>query len=398
MSLNYGEMSSARARLASLPQFATIGTAAMSEGLTGIRRLCGVLDHPHKRYRSIHVAGTNGKGTVCHLAASMLQAGGLKTGLYTSPHLIDVSERVRVDGQPISDEGMDRFDTVVAGEMAVGGITYFEYTTAMAFWWFAECGVDWAVIETGLGGRLDSTNILQPEVAVITSIGLDHQDILGPRLADIAREKAGILKPGVRAVIGPIPAECEGIFDAHPDCERVSGKSMAWESDIASSHTALHIALADAATREVVSEQIRKQGVLTAAARTGLMGRMERLRADRDWFFDGAHNAQALEALMAHVGHRFPGRTPVWVLAFMNDKLTPELAAVVNRVEHGYFLALTSPRAASMADLTSAGIRSLQALPDLRMDGPPFDRELNLVMLAGSFYFYPTAKSRLSAR
>ena len=398
MSLNYGEMSSARTRLASLPTFATIGTAAMSDGLAGIRRLCGVLDHPQDRYRSIHVAGTNGKGTVCHLAAAMVQAGGLKTGLYTSPHLIDVNERVRVDGQPIPDEAMDRFDARVAGEMALGGITYFEYTTAMAFWWFAECGVDWAVVETGLGGRLDSTNILRPEVAVITSIGLDHQDILGPRLTDIAREKAGILKPGVRAVIGPVPIECEDIFLTHPDCERVSGMPMDWECDIASSHTALHIALADAATREIVSEHVRKQGVLTAGARTGLMGRMERLRPDRDWFFDGAHNPQALEALMAHVSLRFPGRTPVWVLAFMKDKLTPELAAVVNRVEHGHYLALTTPRAASQADLTAAGIRSLQWLPDLRSDGPPFDRELNLVMLAGSFYFYTTAKSRLSAR
>jgi dihydrofolate synthase/folylpolyglutamate synthase len=391
-------MSTARARLASLPQFATIGSVAMSDGLAGIRRLCGVLGHPEKRYRSIHVAGTNGKGTVCHLAASMLQAGGLKTGLYTSPHLIDVSERMRIDGQAIPDEDMDRFDEQVAGEMAAGGITYFEYTTAMAFWWFAECGVDWAVIETGLGGRLDSTNIIRPEVAVITSIGLDHQDILGPRLTDIAREKAGIFKPGVRAVIGPVPAECEDVFKAYPGCERVCGMSMDWECDITSSHTGLHIALADAATREVVSELARKQGALTAAARTGLMGRMERLRPDRDWYFDGAHNPQALDALMTHVSRRFSDCKPVWVLSFMRDKLTPELVAVVNRMDHVFYLALTSPRAASLSDLQAAGIGSLQAMSELRADEPPFGPDLNLVMLAGSFYFYATAKSRLSAR
>lgn len=391
-------MSPSRARLASLPQFATVGQAAMSDGLQGIRRLCEVLGHPQNRYRSLHVAGTNGKGTVCHLAAAMFQAGGVKTGLYTSPHLIDVTERVRVDGVPIPDAAMDRYEALVAPEMERGGITYFEYTTAMAFWWFAESGVEWAVIETGLGGRLDSTNIIRPETAVITSIGLDHQAILGPTLADIAREKAGILKPGVRAVIGPVPAACEPVFAAFPDALRIREGVSGWACDIASSHTAIHIALADAATAPFLSEDTRREGVRTAAARTGLLGRMERLRPDRDWYVDGAHNTQALGALIDHVAARFPDRSATWVLAFMNDKLTPELAAVVNRLDGGYYVELDSPRAASFDEVRRAGIRTLRPLAQLDPDDHPFAGELNLVMLAGSFYFYTTARSRLSAR
>lgn len=370
----------------------------MSDGLDGIRRLCQLLGHPQDRYRCIHVAGTNGKGSVCHLTAAILQAGGNRTGLYTSPHLIDVSERVRVDGRPIPDEAMDRFEARVGSVMDEGGITYFEYTTAMAFWWFAECQVDWAVIETGLGGRLDSTNIIRPEVAVITSIGLDHQAILGPTLAHIAREKAGILKPGVKAVIGPVPPACETVFAAYPDAERSGPEGLDWESDIRSSHTPVHIALADAATRGSVPEAARREGVRTAASRTGLMGRMERLRPDRDWFFDGAHNPEALAALRSHVAERFPGRKPVWVFSFMKDKLTSEFAEVVNGMGDGWYVALDAPRAASFSDVREAGIRTLCEWADLRADAPPFAGELNLVMLTGSFYFYTTARSRLSAR
>ena len=168
-------------------------------------RLLAALGDPHQRFRSVHVAGTNGKGSVCTLVERVLRAAGLRTGLTTSPHLVDYRERIRISGQwPESTELEQRLAEIQNLE-AARGRTFFEITTALAFDAFARHGVEWAVVEVGLGGRLDSTNVLTPEVCAITSIGLDHTEMLGPTIADVAREKAGILKPRVPVVVGALP-------------------------------------------------------------------------------------------------------------------------------------------------------------------------------------------------
>ncbi|MBP5539389.1 MAG: bifunctional folylpolyglutamate synthase/dihydrofolate synthase [Bacteroidales bacterium] len=212
------------------PSFQAVGKEAYHPGLEGIQVMDGLMGHPHRSYKCIHVAGTNGKGSVCHMMAAALAAQGHKVGLYTSPHLLDFRERIRV----ISLEGGSSAGAVPSGsasfrlidkEAALDfcdrwqgdydrlGLSFFEITTLMAFDWFARYGVDYAVIETGLGGRLDSTNIIRPELSVITSIGLDHCDILGNSLAEIAFEKAGIIKPRVPVVIGEGSPEINPVFE-----------------------------------------------------------------------------------------------------------------------------------------------------------------------------------------
>lgn len=198
-----------------LPMFARVGNEAIKKGLTNIIALCDALDHPERKFPSIHIAGTNGKGSTSHLIASALQHQGYKTGLYTSPHLVDLRERIRINGVPVPEAFVIGFVERVKPLIDTIQPSYFELNVAMAFTAFAEYGVDVAVIETGLGGRLDSTNIITPVLSVITNIGLEHTQILGDTLAEIAGEKAGIIKEGVPVVVGESHEETEPVFFRH---------------------------------------------------------------------------------------------------------------------------------------------------------------------------------------
>ena len=195
-----------------LPMFSRVGKGAIREGLTNIILLCEALGNPHQRYPCVHIAGTNGKGSTSHLIAAALQHNGYKTGLYTSPHLVDLRERFRINGEKVSEDFVIRFMEKALPLIDSIQPSYFELNVAMAFSAFAENNVDIAVIETGLGGRLDSTNIITPILSVITNIGLDHTQILGNTLAEIAKEKAGIIKEKVPVVIGETQPETERIF------------------------------------------------------------------------------------------------------------------------------------------------------------------------------------------
>jgi dihydrofolate synthase/folylpolyglutamate synthase len=195
-----------------LPMFSRIGKAALKPDLTNTIKLCSALDDPQTQFKSVHIAGTNGKGSVSHMMAAVLQAAGYKVGLYTSPHLVDFRERIRINGAPVSREWVVNF--VERNKALIEAIepSFFEITVAMAFSCFAEEKVDIAIIETGLGGRLDSTNVITPLVSIITNISYDHKDLLGDTLAAIAAEKAGIIKEGVPVVIGEQHDETERIF------------------------------------------------------------------------------------------------------------------------------------------------------------------------------------------
>lgn len=195
-----------------LPVFHQIGAAAYKPGLENSLRLMDQLGNPQYEFRIIHVAGTNGKGSVSHFLSAILQSAGYKTGLYTSPHLVDFGERIRVDGEKIQPEYVADF--VENNEKMLDEIqpSFFEATMAMAFRYFADCKVDVAVIEVGLGGRLDSTNIVYPTLSVITNISFDHTEFLGNTLAQIAAEKAGIIKPGTPVVVGEVLPETRPVF------------------------------------------------------------------------------------------------------------------------------------------------------------------------------------------
>lgn len=196
------------------PAFEKVGAGAYKEGLYNTLALDEHFNHPHTKFKTVHVAGTNGKGSVSHMLAAVLQAAGYRVGLYTSPHLVDFSERIRVNGTPIDHQYVVDFVEQERGFFEPLSPSFFELTTAMAFKYFAEQGVDIAVIEVGLGGRLDCTNIITPLLSVITNISFDHTAFLGNTLPEIAREKAGIIKAGVPVVIGEDVPETRCVFES----------------------------------------------------------------------------------------------------------------------------------------------------------------------------------------
>ena len=190
------------------------GTAGYKEGLGNIMALDEHFGHPHENFRSIHIAGTNGKGSVSHSIAALFRVFGYKVGLYTSPHMVDFSERIRVNGQPISHDYVTQFVEHEKEFIEQVGASFFEVTTAMAFKYFNEQDIDIAIVEVGLGGRLDATNIITPVLSVITNISLDHTQLLGTSVEQIAMEKGGIIKRGVPVVIGEATTETRAVFDA----------------------------------------------------------------------------------------------------------------------------------------------------------------------------------------
>tara|TARA_B100000886_G_C20422368_1_gene492229 strand:- start:140 stop:1348 length:1209 start_codon:yes stop_codon:yes gene_type:complete len=196
-----------------LPMYQRTGTIAYKADIGNIVQVTEKLGNPHQDFKSIHIAGTNGKGSTSHLIASVLQEAGYKIGLYTSPHLKDFRERIRINGEMIKQEDVIQFITENKGWFSHIGMSFFEMTVALAFYHFAKEKVDIAIIEVGLGGRLDSTNIIKPELSIITNIGLDHTELLGDSIQKIAREKGGIIKPKTPILIGRKQHQTKSIFD-----------------------------------------------------------------------------------------------------------------------------------------------------------------------------------------
>jgi len=209
--LNYTE--SIELLFSKLPMFNRVGAAAIKKNIDNTVALCERLGNPHHQFKTIHIAGTNGKGSVSHTMAAILQTAGYKTGLYTSPHLFDFRERMRVNGEKINKDFVSAFTTKTAPWFDEIEPSFFEITVAMAFDYFANQKVDIAVIEVGLGGRTDSTNIISPELSVITNIGWDHMNLLGNTLPEIAWEKAGIIKSNIPVVIGETQNEIVNVFE-----------------------------------------------------------------------------------------------------------------------------------------------------------------------------------------
>ena len=332
------------------PSFQRVGVSGYHPGLESMTDFARFLGDPHKSLRTIHIAGTNGKGSVAHMLASALafRYPGSRVGLYTSPHLVDFRERIRVissgkgpDGRhykEIGQEDVVDFMSRCRNFIEERRPSFFEITTAMAFDFFAREGVDIAVIETGLGGRLDSTNIIVPELSIITSIGLDHKDILGDTIEKIAREKAGIIKPGVPVVIGELPPEAEAVaVETASSCtsklyrsgelcgEDADPRSIASRADLRSScqvrnirtvMTALHVLGAwDAASAPAVLYALEH-----AAAVSGLRGRWERLSQNPEVICDIGHNVQALSETMPQLMLEAAGRRLIMVYGMAADK------------------------------------------------------------------------------
>ena len=321
----------------SAPMFQKIGDGAYKAGLDNTHALDSYFGHPHTRYLTIHIAGTNGKGSVAHTIAAVLQAMGYKTGLYTSPHLMDFRERMRVNGTCIDKDYVVNFVNSYRHFFEPLHPSFFELTTAMAFKYFADSRVDVAVIETGLGGRLDCTNIITPLVSIITNISLEHTHLLGSTLTAIAGEKAGIIKPHVPVVIGEATDETRKVFDA----KARSGHSpiiYAEEAEpmiVTSDSECINIddinyelsgdcQLKNARTTAVAIDQIIRRGIRLngdsvrkgfagVCEMTGLMGRWQTVGMSPTVICDTGHNPGAWQYLGQRL-HDIAGRSTLRIV------------------------------------------------------------------------------------
>lgn len=328
------------------PMFQNVGAAAYKEGLGGTLALDEYFGHPHRRYRTIHVGGTNGKGSVCHTLAAILQAQGYRVGLYTSPHLVDFRERIRVNGKMISKKRVVDFvndfkNNKFKIQNSEVGFSFFELATALAFKYFEEQRVDFAVVEVGLGGRLDCTNIIRPELSVVTNISFDHIQFLGDTLPKIAAEKAGIIKPGIPAVIGEnVSPEVKAVFrrkaeevgapitfaededsqspaaNAQQPTIDYQLKGLCQEKNRRTILTAVSILRRQGI---VISDEAVKKGFEQVIELTGLMGRWQKLDDKPLTICDTAHNTGGLQYIFRHLAS-LPHRHLHLVLGMVSDK------------------------------------------------------------------------------
>jgi len=365
---------------AALPMFTRIGAAAIKKDLTNTLELCKLAGNPETSFKSIHIAGTNGKGSVSHMLAAILQCEGYKTGLYTSPHLKDFRERIRINGQMISEEDVVDFVNRYKPDFERIKPSFFEMTVMMAFEYFAKNQVDIAIIETGLGGRLDSTNVITPELSIITNIGWDHKDILGDTLQKIAGEKAGIIKKNVPVLIGENSPETDSVFietarltdapiyfaaelievesfvssQSKAEIEvRIKSETAAksYTSQLAGNYQRQNIRTVLAAVELVnqkgkylLSEEALIQGLANTTALTGLMGRWQVLKAKPLVVADVAHNVDGIQRVMEQVNELNPTRLHL-VIGMVKDKDIEAVLRLLPEDAVYYFCNASIPRA-----------------------------------------------------
>jgi dihydrofolate synthase/folylpolyglutamate synthase len=309
------------------------------ENVTGVLKALG---NPQDSFRSVHVAGTNGKGSTCAMIEAAARVSGLRTGLYTSPHLIEPTERIQIDGRPITREQfVDAFERVHAVGMDMETHpTYFETVTAMAFLVFQKANLDLAVVEVGLGGRLDATNVVHPVISVITPIDFDHEVFLGSSLEQIAGEKAGILKPGVPAVIAPQRSEAEAVIaDRAPEADFLHPSEIrSMEIDRFGSRfdfRGVHVHCPLSGEHQVTnaataSATLQHLGIATEGiSQTRWPGRLEVVSLAPEIILDGAHNPAGARALAAHLERFYSDRTVWLIYGAMRDKSVEEITEIL---------------------------------------------------------------------
>ncbi len=362
-----------------LPMFSRVGAPAYKPGLDTSLELDRFFGSPHRQFRSIHIAGTNGKGSVSNMLAAVLQAHGYKTGLYTSPHLADFRERIRINGEMISQEGVVDFVERFRLSDYPGSPSFFELTMMMAFDWFARNKVDYAIIEVGMGGRLDSTNIITPLGCVITNISADHTQFLGDTRAKIASEKAGIIKAGIPVVIGESDAEVGPVFDekaksegapihfcdedtVQPSFERI-GLADGWKcktptgleftSPLAGDYQTANIRTALAAIDMMrglgieISDSDILSGMADIFKLTGFTGRWTRLGSSPLVIADTGHNMAGLQSNMHRLAelHSEAGGALRMVIGFVADKDVDHIVGLLPHDAEYYVTRADIPRA-----------------------------------------------------
>lgn len=413
--------------LSKLPMYSRIGVAAYREDLDNTLLLMEALGHPECLFKSVHIAGTNGKGSTSHMLAAIFQEAGYKTGLYTSPHLKDFRERIRIDGKMIDEQAVSDFVDRIHPISEAIDPSFFEMTVAMAFDYFALNTVDIAIVEVGLGGRLDSTNVIRPELSVITNISFDHTNLLGNTLPAIAGEKAGIIKQGVPVVIGRHQPETAAVFDqksGHEHAPLSYADQRRYVTDWKYGRHTLDIEIATTPVAADVEwytldlsgiyqaenlltvleavhvlrgrgwklEQVAVRRALRQVKRlTGLHGRWEIIQENPDVVLDVAHNEDGIRQLLRQIELTDHEELHL-VLGMVRDKAIDNILALLPRQANYYFTRSAIPRALPEAELaaqaTAAGLKghSYPTVPEALEAAKSRARAKDLIVVCGSIF------------
>ena len=354
-----------------LPMFQRSGPAAYKPNLDGTKAVCDLLGNPEDKLKFIHIAGTNGKGTVAHMVASVMQIAGYKTGLFTSPHLIDFRERIRLNGEKIPEAYV--IDFVERFQSKWDTPSFFELTFGMALGYFADVDTEIVILETGMGGRLDSTNIIpSAEVCAVTNIGLDHMQFLGEDIRSIAREKAGIFKNQVPVVLGKMRPEAQSVVLEHAlkmSCEMHFGREV---PESLSELITSPFASENLATASKVIEVMRLQGwdVSAASEHEGMLeykaithqkGRWQFIPESSDAssiLLDCAHNTDGMKVLIDSLVHEFPNKVLHVVFGTVADKDPSQVLAILPKNSVMYWCAADVPRSMDVKALQRHGLKN----------------------------------------
>lgn len=412
---------------AQLPMFTRIGSAAYKEDLHNTIALCNALDNPQQHFKTIHVAGTNGKGSTSHMLAAILQKAGYKTGLYTSPHIKDFGERIRINGQMIKEDFVIEFVERTKELSKQIEPSFFELTVAMAFEYFAIEKVDIAIIETGLGGRLDSTNIINPVLSVITNIGYDHMNILGNTLPEIASQKAGIIKQNTPVVIGELLPETMPVFVKEANekeapvyfaqsrfiteyieptgnllfCNVKDLSDNSFEKlrlDLNGIYQAKNICTVLMAVDVLkklgydIQEHILHNALENVKMLTGLRGRWDILQNHPTVIQDVAHNVDGISQVLQQLHYNYPQSNLHFVLGFVKDKDVDHVLDLFPKDAQYYFTNAHIPRALPFAELQEAAAgKGLQGtgydnVNDAIAVAKKNAADNDVIMICGSFF------------
>ena len=373
----------------SMPSFQRVGGDAYKPGLERIASFCQHLGNPQRNYYTIHVAGTNGKGSVSHMLASILREAGYRTGLFTSPHLTDFRERIRVDGEMIPKQKIVNFVDKHQDKMKELDLSFFEMTAAMAFDYFDQCDVEVAVIETGLGGRLDATNLITPILSIVTNVGFDHTEFLGETIEKIAAEKAGIIKKSIPVIVGQHSEAYDKVFverakelnsriifaedewalngvehfdneNQHFSLTRVrDGKGYELDVDLLGDYQRHNIVTVCAAadylaenTPLTISRRAHREGLQVAAASTGLAGRWQVLSREPYTVCDTGHNVDGIRYVAEQLNNLECDRLFA-VMGFAREKELSKILALLPTKAHYIFTRANIERARAIEDIAA---------------------------------------------
>ena len=338
-----------------LPMYQREGKTALKKDLTNILKFSEHLKHPDKKFKSIHVGGTNGKGSTSHMLASVLQEAGYKVGLYTSPHLKNFTERIRINGNEIPQDCVIRFIQDNRVFLEHNNLSFFEMTVGMAFDIFAKENVDIAIIEVGLGGRLDSTNIIYPELSIITNIGLDHTQFLGETLSEIAFEKAGIIKPNRPVIIGEKHIETTAVFEKraaemNADIVFASDSNVTYKTDLLGNYQINNVKTAVNALNQLKGFKISKEdienGLQKVIINTNLKGRWQVVNQAPRIVYDTAHNVEGLTYVLKQLSEQNFDKLHI-VLGVVSDKDLQRILPLFPQKATYYFCKPNIPRGLS---------------------------------------------------